>query len=187
MCGGAENQNALLRAVPSDACLTTEELAVATGLTRKQVTQAVGKLVARGLLERAERGCFKRSTAGQGVLDSGESLSSAPLTRSAKTSRRRRGLRLRVWEAIRLARKGTVAEIEQLALASERDPGGVQRYLLALCRGGYLRRMKASHYKEARYLLVRDTGPDAPMLRRSKDRLFDPNTGEEHVLEGGRV
>jgi hypothetical protein len=96
-------------------------------------------------------------------------------------------LRLRVWEAIRLARKGTVAEIEQLALASERDPGGVQRYLLALCRGGYLRRMKASHYKEARYLLVRDTGPDAPMLRRSKDRLFDPNTGEEHVLEGGRV
>jgi hypothetical protein len=96
-------------------------------------------------------------------------------------------LRVRVWEAIRTARKGTVAEIEQLALASEKDPGGVQRYLLALRRGGYLRRMKAVSYKEARYLLIRDTGPLAPILRRSKDCLYDPNTKEEHVLEGGGV
>jgi predicted transcriptional regulator of viral defense system len=187
MCGSAENQNTLLRAVPPEACLTTEELAEATGLTRKQVTQAVGKLVARGLLDRAERGCFKRSTAGQEVVDSGQPLSSAPLSRSAKTGRRKRSLRVRVWEAIRTARKGTVAEIEQLALASEKDPGGVQRYLLALRRGGYLRRMKAVSYKEARYLLIRDTGPLAPILRRSKDCLYDPNTKEEHVLEGGGV
>lgn len=178
MSGGT--QTTILRAVPEGACLTTAQIAEATGLERKAVTQAVGKLIHRDLLERAEVGCFRLTPAGAAAQAQGVELTSAPLRPYTDCRKHKGSLRVRAWRALRSLGKATIGEVQAMAARDERDAqGGVQRYLLLLERAGYLRRLRKQG-RELRYALIRNTGPEAPMVARDRRSVKDPNTGEVH-------
>lgn len=178
MCGGADHQTSILRVLPEDACWTTEQIAEATGLTHKAVTQAVSKLIRRDLAFRAERGCFQLTEAGAIAKADEAILTSAPLKPFTNMRKHRKSLRVRAWRAARMLRKFTIGEVQATAARDERDAqGGVQRYLLLLERAGYLRRLR-KRGRELRYALVRDTGPEAPMVHRDRHSIKDMNTGE---------
>jgi predicted transcriptional regulator of viral defense system len=176
----AAHQTTILRAVPPDACLTTAEIAEATGLERKAVTQAVGKLIHRDLIERAEVGCFRLTTAGAAAQADGMELTSAPIKQFTDMRKHRGSLRVRAWRAVRTLGKFTIGDVQAMASREERDAqGGVQRYLLLLERAGYLRRLRKQG-RELRYALIRDTGPEAPMVARDRRSVKDMNTKEVH-------
>jgi len=178
MCGAADTQTAILHALPEGACWTTKQIAAETGLTRKAVTQAVGKLIRRGLVERAERGCFHLTATGKVAQLHDVPLTSAPLRPFTDMRKHRKSLRVRAWRAMRVQQKFTIGEIEAMAARGEKHAnGGIQRYLLLLERAGYLRRLR-KRGRELRYALVRDTGPEAPMVRRDRKAVKDMNTGE---------
>jgi hypothetical protein len=59
-----------------------------------------------------------------------------------------------IWHLIRSGRRVTFSELVKLSGAS---PSTVREYMRSLVCGGYVRRVKMGHY-----ILIMDTGPDAP-------------------------
>jgi len=178
MC--AENQNTILRAIGSDACLTIEALEAATGLSRKAISQACTKLVYRGFVDRVETGCFQLTKEGRIVVSNNAVLNSAPIRPFGKKRKHGKSMRIRIWRAVRLKQKFTISDIVTLASKNEKAPrDSVQRYLRLLFQSGYLRDLK-SDKRTRRYVLIRDTGPEAPMIQRDKKAVYDPNTEETY-------
>lgn len=190
--GNAPNQMTLIAALPEGACLTVEELTGLVALERKVLVKTAGALVTRGLLERVERGCFQLTPEGVAVKDGKVPLKSGP--RGPHTGRRkgvRNTLRVRLWRAARAAGKFTVPDLLMLAAkGSEKSAAGnAQRYLRHLEQAGYLFRLRAKAPGTAltsngftRWQLIRDTGPEAPILRQTAEgwEMYDPNTREVH-------
>jgi predicted transcriptional regulator len=178
MC--AENQNTILRAIGPDACLTIEALANETGLKRKAISQACSKLVTRGFVDRVETGCFQLTEGGKLVFENNANLSSAPIGPRVKPRKHAKSMRIRIWRAIRMKRKFTISDIVTLASKEEKAPrDGVQRYLCVLSQAGYLHRLKQAG-KARRYSLIRDLGPEAPIIRNNRTEVYDPNTEETY-------
>ncbi|SDH90125.1 hypothetical protein [Roseospirillum parvum] len=187
MCGVATHQESLLAVLAAggpEVCLTTAELAARSGLTRKQVGEASGKLVRRNLIERAEVGCFRLTDHGRAHVAAGTPLTSAPIKQFTAMRRHRDSLRVRAWRAMRMRGKFTIADVAGLALRPGEREGEVQRYLRTLFRAGYLRRL-AGGGPCLRYALVRDTGPEAPMLIDGRRAVRDPNTGDTVAVGSG--
>ena len=97
--------------------------------------------------------------------------------------RRQPRARDRIWFAIRVMRR---FDIPSLEAAAEAGRSNTQKYVFALTRAGFLRKVfdgesgkKGGH---AVWMLVRDPGPMAPRLQRD-GRTYDPNGHE--VFEGG--
>lgn len=188
--GNAHNQMALIRALPAGACLTVDDLTAVVPMDRRVIVKTAGALVTRGLLERVERGCFQLTAEGRRVVESGESLSSGPQgSHTGARTPRRTTLRTRLWRAMRVHGKFTVGDLLTAAVrGAEKDPeNNAHQYLRRLQEAGYLHRLPVRRKGTAltsngfcRWTLIRDTGPDAPMLRRTATgwEIRDPNTGE---------
>lgn len=168
-----------------DACLMISDIASALGLVHGQVSQAAAHLIARGLVERLERGCFRLTDAGRTARDRGVRIDSG-VTGPTRAPRqpRRVAIRQRAWNAMRIKRTFTVPEITT-AIAREGD-GDVQeslrRYFNELAKDGYLVRAVRRQPGTAqgsngfvRFSLVRDTGPLAPVWSRKLDGIHDFN------------
>lgn len=82
--------------------------------------------------------------------------------------------RQRIWNALRVLRKFTSAEV---MATSEQGEDAIKKYLKALLDGGYLRigtpKREGVAGGHRGYVLIRDTGPLAPRV--SNDGLVDPN------------
>lgn len=76
----------------------------------------------------------------------------------------------RMWQAMRVHRTFTYRDITSLEIASFNT---VKSYCTALVAAGYLRRT-GKHGQPQTYVLVRDTGPFAPQVRRD-GRVEDLN------------
>jgi len=78
------------------------------------------------------------------------------------------------WRSMRMLQRAqgsfTVAEIIATAGGANES---IREYLGALAKAGYIRRVRRG-FSSFHYSLLRDTGPEAPRLRRSGE-LFDPN------------
>ncbi|MDP2808673.1 MAG: hypothetical protein Q8O34_00825 [Rhodocyclaceae bacterium] len=182
---------AVLEAAPED-CITEARMAEISGLAGRQVERAVLKLRRHGFMTRTARGCHKLTEAGRAALAEGLSLSSGPKGPQESGQRRRDpGLRLRVWNVLRMGGKRTVDDILMRVVdGDERDaPSNVRKYLRALARAGYLlampareRPLNATSNGCVRWLLVKDTGPEAPVSRVSRGTLYDPNIEAEIPL-----
>jgi hypothetical protein len=98
--------------------------------------------------------------------------------------------RQRAWQAARMLEKFTVADVLQLAGDSGEPTSQAARdgdkkmlriareYLNGLCRAGVLRRMRSGHSaRNARYFLLRDLGPAAPVWRKRTHDVVDGNSG----------
>ena len=168
------------------------------GLAREALERVSGRSLENALLKLRRRGwvaleeCrYRITSAGRAFLDSGKRVTSGP--RGPETGRRRYTgtLRERVWRAIRIRRKFSALEIIPLVVkGAEKDAeSNVGKYLRALTRSGFLAALPSRERGTAptsngfkRYLLVRDSGPQAPLWRMGRSTVYDPNTEEEHRL-----
>ncbi|MGE4527983.1 MAG: hypothetical protein AB7D00_06410 [Rhodospirillaceae bacterium] len=187
--------NTLLAALSRDACLTVAELVAASGLDNRVVVKAAAQLIGRGLADRAEVGCFTLTAEGEAFRASGKEVTSGPkgpLTQSYRRARRTT-LRDRLWAALRVRRKASIPELLELASNGEAAALSLaQKYTSALCRSGHLRELRrdpgtaptSNGFK--RFALIRDTGPEAPLVRVRAREVYDPNTGETYPLGGAQ-
>lgn len=186
MAGEAPNMEAIVQAIGPAACRTTAEIAELSGLTRKQVGMACGKLVMRDLIERIEVGCFRLTPNGKDIVSGAAKLDPNPrkplnCARVPRTTT----LRQRAWAAMRLQKRFTVADIATLA-ANERDKQPehhLAKWFSYLVRAGYLaalpRRVPTSAPTSNGlkcWTLLRDTGDIVPLVR-ADGSWHDHNTG----------
>lgn len=89
----------------------------------------------------------------------------------------------RAWQSMRILRRFTLPD---LCATAEIGLENAKKYMGGLWRAGYLRRIQEcrSGHKggHAVWMLVRDTGPQAPRLQRDGG-TYDPNLHQ--VFEGG--
>lgn len=168
-----------------DACLLIGDIAEGLGLGRGQVSQAAALLIARGYVERVERGCFRLTGAGRRARDEGVTIETGVTgpTRALRLPKRTT-IRQRAWNAMRITRTFTVADLTT-AVAREGDGDveeNLRRYVAALARAGYLARAARRRPGTAPgsngfavYSLVRDTGPVAPVWSQKHRAIHDFN------------
>lgn len=183
---------AINHAKPRD-CFTAKDVELATGMTAKQVENAIGKLKKHDLIEQAERGCLKLTAAGRAAAEADTRLRSGPRGRQPGSRGRGEGMRARAWRAMRVRRKFSVADLVMLsAQGDERDPeSNLLKYIRALTRAGILVELK---HREAptsltsngckRWWLMetRDPGPLAPTIRWQRNQVYDPNSEVIHDM-----
>ena len=192
--GDLTNPTKILHHVGS-ACLTIQQLADQLQLTTVQVSRAAAGLVARDLLERAERGCFRLTEAGLAAKREGVEIKSGPAGIVSRDIRRAagQGLRQRAWNAMSVT-KGAFTVGDLLIAAARGEEGdaedNLQRFCAILAKAGYLRRLpdrdftgaKPTSNGRVRYRLEKHTGPLAPVHRARARAVFDHNTREEVAL-----
>lgn len=87
------------------------------------------------------------------------------------------GARQRAWNALRVYKVFTAAEIGPVA---DIGAANLQKYLLALHRAGYLRLERAKRNGRvcghAVHRLARNSGPRCPIVRTDGSGVYDPNT-----------
>ncbi|MFO1038117.1 MAG: helix-turn-helix domain-containing protein [Geminicoccaceae bacterium] len=171
--------------------LFAHEIAAATGIESRVLSNFLTRLVARGLVSRVGFGHYELTEAGQEAHRDQVVIGAGPWRgeRTAVRERPRRSLRARAWQMLRRVRKASVPELLELLDAPD-AAHGVERYVRALAAGGYLRRLPVRYpgthpnsRGHVRWLLVHDTGPQAPVWRASRNELHDPNTGNVRPLE----
>jgi hypothetical protein len=84
--------------------------------------------------------------------------------------------RAKAWTSMRVL---VLFDPVQLAITAEAEVANVLVYIKRLRRAGYLRlaqKNSAPQRRRARYQLIRDTGPKAPIARKGHD-VYDQNTG----------
>ena len=176
---------AVFNVIPPGDCLTMDRLVEASGRNRRQVSNAAAKLVERGLIERIDRGCFRLTVDGEKAQAEGLEIKSGPRGPMVRKRPVRDSLRTRLWRAMRLERKFTLAALLVHAVRDEKSPASAAgHYLRALERAGYLMRLPRREPGTSvtsngflRWSLVNDTGP-LPPLPRGNGTVYDPNTGE---------
>jgi hypothetical protein len=169
-------------------CVDIDLLVHHTGMERRQIANACTVLIARELIERIKPGCYKLLPAGLVLVKTGGEVKSGP--RGETAAKQHTGtLRVKSWRAMRQRKKFSLNDLIVLVASGEEKAieGNIGKYLRALERTGYLTRMARREPGTAltsnghlRYLLVRDSGPIAPVWRPSKETVYDPNTQEEH-------
>ena len=107
----------------------------------------------------------------------------ARLPGSTTTIRSQSEGRARMWRAMRVFRSFTSPQVCMAASVSRKN---AQSFIRALEKAGYLRRVRAHESGKAGsfadWRLIRDTGPECPILRRDRNSVYDPNT---KVVYGG--
>ena len=185
MTGATGHQAPVLNALGDGTCLTIDQLAAALpDLDRRQIVNALSRLINRALVERVERGCYRVTGAGRMAIERGDRLTSGPRGPMPRVQPRRDSLTTRLWRAMRLQAKFTTPDLVALAARDESHAHhAAARYLRHLAVAGYVLRHRTRTPGHAptsngfiRWSLVRDTGDLAPIVRR--DGLYDPNTQE---------
>jgi hypothetical protein len=178
----AAHQSAVMGAIAamthvSGDVVNIDRIAEALPLSRKAISQSVGKLVHRAYVERLEAGAYRLTLTGREALEKGKVITSAPVgprsTRVFKDT-----LAKRAWTAIRLAKRFTMGELLVLVQRpGDRNPeAALQSYLSRLTRCGYLTVLDKGATPQWR--LVRDTGPLEPAWLGTRGGIKDRNTQE---------
>lgn len=188
-----ETMMRLLRTLGPERCLTLDALAGRMAASRKNVSEAATRLISRGYVERVERGCFRLTAEGRRALAEGRTVTSGPNgPHTGPRKPNRRSLRGRLWNAMRVLGKFTVADLVRLAGAGA-EKGAYSNawgYVRGLEKAGYFRRLpgvKGEHLTSnrlKRFMLVRNDGLEPPTVRPRKGEVWDPNTGEVHPWSG---
>lgn len=162
------------------------EICEATGLDEEQVQTAIKNLSKRGYVTRlGRRGAGRVKATAQGIafIKDGGVISSGRRGPRLELDDRS-SLRSRLWRALRLIQKGTIAELLELAARGEEGNAhlNAKDYLNALVKTGHVVRMARRGQAEppagttpTRYSLWMDNGPLAPVWNKRQKRVYDPN------------
>lgn len=186
----------ILLALPNEgACVTVPQVAEQVGRSRKDCARALDVLHRRGLVRRERPGCYLVTAVGVEARQAGVSVTSGPRAphTGRRKSQRKPSARDQAWKTIRRLEKFTLDDVIEVGEIGGRDPhSNLGVYIRALQKAGYLRELRNRAPGSAptsnghkRYLLIRDSGPQAPRLSRKRGDLFDPNTEETHPIAGG--
>lgn len=168
--------------------VTVALVAAARKVDRRNAQRCLDVLRRRGLVERIETGVYRVTEAGRVAAAKGARVRSGPC--GPHTGRRRPrddSFAARLWTALCNVQKATVPDLLVIAARpDDRDPAGMaRRYLKALERGRYVVALPSRERGTAptspgfkKWLLVKETGPEAPILNVTKGTLRDPNTRE---------
>lgn len=91
-------------------------------------------------------------------------------------------VRGKLWQALRILRTFTVADLLAVAELADSKRKSVLGFLYPLRRTGYLRVRYVGPRGEAVFQLVRDTGPLPPALVRNHTVVWDQNTATEYPV-----
>lgn len=184
----------ILTALPKGgACVTLAGLAKATGIARPKIVKALPALQRSGYAVQVRLGCYARTPRGDAMVARGARLRSGPKGPTGPRPPRSDTLRARAWAALRMMKKATVPDLLELAARDEKDGrSNLRHYLGALERAGVVARLPQKARGLAatspgfdRWLLVRDLGAQAPIVRGAL--LHDPNEGIDlELAEVGR-
>lgn len=174
---------ALLQLLADGACLTMDQVEERLDLTRRQISNAAGKLHNRRYMVWLGPGRYQLNEAGMAAAAAGEVITSGPTKPFGKPRRVRNCLRQRAWWSIRGRRRFTLFDlIVDAATAADRAPeNNLSRYVRRLAEAGYLAALpnrKRVTYVHKVWVLLKDTGPAAPIVLRDPDAIHDCNTGE---------
>lgn len=187
MSGCATHQIAVMGAI-ADRTVTIDELAHALPvISRKDISDAAGRLLRRDYLERLETGVYRLTLTGRQSLAAGAALTSGPHRGRRKHPAYADTLQQRAWNGMRLLQRFTIGDINQLAARSgyETSEAALQKFVNRLTHCGYvtelpLRRkgtaVSSNGFKQFR--LVRDTGAAAPRWLDASRAFKDWNTRE---------
>lgn len=176
-------------------CVTNARLVDLTGLKKKQVEYATGKLKQNGFIKTVDQGCYRITQTGITAIEEETKLRSGPKGQYQTVRVFKDSLRTRVWRAIRIScgKSFSIPELAQKACkGNEKDAiANIGKYLRALQSAGYLIKMPkrtpgtaitSNGFARWRLDPLKDTGPHAPTWRMAKGTVFDPNTQEETLL-----
>jgi hypothetical protein len=183
----------VLAKLPADAgCMTLDELEAATGFSRDRLSALISLMNKNGLIRVRRAGCYSRTRDGDKAIET-----------PRKTGGPRKGQQLsfglteRVWRALRIMGKGTLAELLEIADAKGKSGEHTRKYLAKLVCYGLVVVSGRRRPGDARtsngfkqYILVRNVGPIAPVWSQRKGVLFDPNSRQNlplPTIEGGET
>jgi len=178
---------ALLQHLSSGACLTADQMAEELGVTKRQAMNAARALLRRRLMRKMAIGCFSLSEDGVVAARNEAVITSGPMGKTGVIATRTHTLRERAWIAMRIRRRFTIGEIVAAASREEEKNAreNVRKFIVQLGRAGFVKelpnrlpgtRIGSNGFK--RFMLVRDTGPRAPVYRAELRVIHDANTGE---------
>ena len=162
------------------------DLAAALGRDRIAVDKSLVVLHRRGLIDRPALGVYRIAAAGRALIAEGGAVRAGAPGHARRAKVQPHALRHRLWTALGHRRKATLPELLTLvAVGDERNAEhNARRYLRLLERTGYLVRLprrapglaqtSPGHLK---WLVVRWTGPRAPVARARFSAVYDPNQG----------
>lgn len=157
-------------------------------VSRKKISTAAGRLIARGLLERIETGVFRLTPEGEQFLDAGRTLTSGPFRpQGPRPTRISDTFRQRAWNAMRLTPRFTMPDV--LTLAARPTDGSpeasLHRFVSQLIAAGYVAVLpsrtpsqKFNSNGHRIYSLVRRESEAAPVYLEREHALRDGDTGE---------
>jgi len=195
MPGEASTQMVVLNILEPGQCLTIAEMEQVSGSERRKLVNGAAGLMRRGMVERVEAGCYQLTECGLTAKKSGAPLTSGPNDKLTAVKRYRNTYRERLWRAMRIRKKFTADDLVMLASrGDEKSPkSNAYKYLNYLRRAGYLLEMprripdgKLTSNGMKQYLLDRDHGPMAPVVRTAKKEIFDPNIKKPFLIKGDR-
>lgn len=160
--------------------------------SRNVAQNALANLARRGLAL-SVCGAYAATPQGVSFIESGAEIKSGPRGPRGTPRIVNDTLRVKVWRAIRIKGKFGLEDLARSVLdGSEpaQDPlNNIGRYVSALAATGYLVEMKRrtpgiapTSPGKKRWMLVRDTGPQAP-VRRGNGEVYDQN--EDRVYRKG--
>lgn len=179
----------ILRELADGRCHTIDALAARLTLDRGQISDGMARLILRGLGERIEAGCYQLTQAGLEANARGDVIKPGPWRADTAKVRKpvRNTFRQRLWTAMRMSGTFTIGELVIAAARDDVNPeDNASRFIRRLKSAGYIAelpsrqkgtRVTSTGFK--RYRLLKDTGPQAPQYRPTKDILHDYNTGED--------
>ncbi|WP_226781863.1 winged helix-turn-helix domain-containing protein [Oceaniglobus trochenteri] len=181
-----EVANAILEILSDGDLHTLSDVAATSGRSHGNISDAVGKLVARGLVEIPRRGAYQLTEAGFDALASGVTITSGPDVLAGPRKAPRDTFRQRCWAAMHVRQIFTLgdlmADADRGASASRSN---LAKYMRALIAAEYVAEMaerqpgtKNGSNGFKRYRLLKRTGPIAPVFSEEHSQLQDPNVGK---------
>jgi hypothetical protein len=179
-------QDLLNSLVAPDACLTVDQLATGRDVTYRRLCAELAAAYKAGYVTRADRGCYCLTLEGRAAQKTGvmhEAGAARPPPRGGASWKDTD--RTRIWAGIRRLGKFCRADVVEVSAKPGQDLDAfettVKHTLGVLLAAGYLLKLDGrvqvrarGPFGQARYRLIRDTGPLPPQIRRD-GKVFDRN------------
>lgn len=180
------------RLVVTGSCMTLDDLCAALAKDvahpRKQIPKAICRMVTSKYVVRKDRGCYQVTALGKAAEKKGYKCG-PQRAHTGTVKPRANTLRQRIWQCLRIEKRINTHDLETVVCNGDESnaQNAVNKYMSLLARAGYVRKLDwrspgtaPTSPGFAVWLLIRNTGPDAPVAQPAKGGMRDPNTNEFH-------